>query len=408
MDENRQGPAACAQPPFGHAGGPSEGRAWFARAGGAIFDAGAPVRVAVIGLFLLASLHAAAVARPVLLPLLLALLLSAVLSAPVSRLHRLGAPRPLGAALVVAALLAVLGAGFGSLAEPARQWLERAPSTLERIERKLSTVKHSVEEVRETARKVGEVASVGDAPRAAPKVQVAQQPDTAQRLVSAIPDFTVGAVSTIALLYFLLASGDQFFRSLVWCVPALSHKRRAVRIARKAKSEYARYLATVTRTNVLLGGATALVTFALGMPNPLLWGALAGVLNFVPYLGPLTSLCVIALASIASFDSLGDALAPPAAFLLLTVLEGQILAPMVIGARFTVHPLFVTLATLLGGWSWGVGGTVIAVPALMAVKIACEHIDSMKPLARVLGPGCSQAEPVRVFAAAPAWQRVAR
>jgi len=122
------------------------------------------------------------------------------------------------------------------------------------------------------------------------------------------------------------------------------------------------------------------------MPNPLLWGVLAGLLDFVPYLGPLTSLTVIALVALASFDTLSQALMPPVAFLLLTVIEGQILVPMVIGARFTLHPLLVVLAALVGGWAWGMGGTAIAVPVLMAVKIVSDHLAPMRPLARVLSP----------------------
>jgi predicted PurR-regulated permease PerM len=122
------------------------------------------------------------------------------------------------------------------------------------------------------------------------------------------------------------------------------------------------------------------------MPNPMLWGVLAGLLNFVPYLGPLTSVSVIALAALASFEAIGDALMPPAAFVVLALIEGQILAPILIGARFTLRPLVVVLATLVGGWAWGIGGTLVAVPVLMAVRIACDQVDAMRPLSRVLGP----------------------
>ena len=352
----------------------------------AVGSGGTGVHVAVVGLFLLAVLHAIAVARPVLLPLLIALLLTTVLAPPVARLHRIGVPRQAAAALVVAGLLAVLVAGFASLREPASDWLQRAPSTLEQIERKLSAFKHSVEDVRQTARKVGDVASVGDEPQAASGVELHVRPDPAQRLLSALPGIGLGAASTVVLLYFLLAGGDQFFRALVWCVPAFADKRRAVRIARTAETELARYLATVTHHNLMLGGATAVAMLLLGMPNPMLWGVLAGLLNFVPYLGPLTSVSVIALAALASFEAIGDALMPPAAFVVLTLVEGQILAPILIGARFTIRPLVVVLATLVGGWAWGIGGTLIAVPVLMAVRIACDHVDAMRPLSWVLGP----------------------
>lgn len=366
---------------------------------------GQVVRFATVGLFGIVAVYAIGEAQPVLFPLLLAILLAILLSGTVSRLERFGAPRALAAALVVAGLLAVSAGGVAILTEPAKAWLQRAPTTIAQLERKLRGFKHSVEDIRQTAKKVGEVASVSDDGKNAQKVEVSAQPAFPDRVMAAIPGVAIGAASTLALLYLLLASGDHFFRKVVRCMGSFSDKRKVVRIARTAQTEFAGYLATITRINVSLAIATTLAMYLLGMPNPYLWGVLAGVLNFVPYIGPAVSLVVIAIASLISFDQIGAALLPPAVFLLLTIVEGQIIAPMVIGRRFTLHPVLVFVAMLIGGYAWGIGGTVIAVPTLMAIKIVCDHVEALGPVGEFMS---GRHEPVPAFARVAATVRARR
>src|SRR5690606_35540733 len=126
--------------------------------------------------------------------------------------------------------------------------------------------------------------------------------------------------------------------------------------------------------NAGLGVATGLAMAALGVPNPALWGVLAAINNFVPYLGSLATAIVLAIVAAVTFESLGAIVAPPLVFLALTTIEGQFLTPMLLGRRLTLNPVVIFLALLVWGWLWGIPGVLMAVPLLAALKILCDHV----------------------------------
>jgi predicted PurR-regulated permease PerM len=189
---------------------------------------------------------------------------------------------------------------------------------------------------------------------------------------------------TTILLYFMLASGDLVLRKTVRVLPRLQDKKRAVDIFRQAERDISTYLVTITLVNITLGAVTAAAMYLLGMPNPVLWGVLAAVLNYVPYLGPLTTFGVIALVSLLTFDQLSEAILPPLVFLGLTSLEGQVLTPLFLGRRLTLNPVAVFLALLIWGWLWGIPGILLAVPLLATFKIFCDNIEPLAPIGEFL------------------------
>jgi predicted PurR-regulated permease PerM len=156
-------------------------------------------------------------------------------------------------------------------------------------------------------------------------------------------------------------------------------------MARQAESDVSRYLVTVTLVNLGLGAFTALAMFALGMPNPMLWGALAALANFIPYLGAMSTTAVLAIVAAVTFDEVSAIVAPPAVFLLLTTFEGQFVTPMLLGRRLTLNPVVIFLALLVWGWLWGVAGVLMAVPLLAAFKIMCDHVPSLAAVGEFLG-----------------------
>ncbi len=204
------------------------------------------------------------------------------------------------------------------------------------------------------------------------------------RLVGQTPELILSALTTIILLYFLLAYDGVFLAKLIKLMPTLSDKKRAVSIAHEIAGQISRYLSTITVINCGLGLAVGTTVGILGLPNPLMWGAMVAVLNFIPYLGALTGIVCMTLGAILSFDSVGYAMLFPASYLLLASLEGNFLTPMVMGRSLTLNPVLVLLSLTFWGWMWGIVGVVLAVPILAAFKIFCSHIEPMQPLAEFI------------------------
>ena len=358
--------------------------------------------IALTVLLVLSIFYTLYFARAILLPVVLAVLLALVLSPLVKALARIRIPEPLGAAAVVLALLFAAGFGVSKLAEPAAQWIERAPATLGELEGKLRKLKKSVEGVSKAAQKVEEMATVDAQPKEKQKVQVAT-PSLAGKLLSGTQTFLASAAATIVLLYFLLAAGDAFLLKTVQLIPTLADKKRAVAMVRTVESDMVRYLSTATCINAGLGAVTAIAMYLLGMPNPVLWGVMVALLNYVPYLGPFVGLIVLTIVAILTFDSLGDAMLVPGVFSVLVILEGQILTPFILGRHLTLHPVIVFLAMLLWGWLWGVVGALMAVPILMTFRIACNHAPSLAPVGEFLSGKRHEpdGEPDRVVGHAP-------
>ena len=337
----------------------------------------------LVGTFVLLAIGTLHFARPLLLPLVLAVLFNLLLSPAVRALRRIGLPLPLGAAVVLLGLLAALGVTAWQLAEPAAEWMERAPGSLQQMQGKIRPLKRSVEQVQKATEQVEQATQVA-ATRPVREVRVKGQSLLQQLMVHA-QEVAVGAFMTLVLLYFLLASDDFFLRKVVRLSPRLRDKIRAVEIGRTIEQAIGRYYLTYSLINVGVGTVVAAVMYALGMPNPILWGLMVAVLNFVPYLGAVTSLAVIAVVSLLTFDTLQEAIWPPLAYLIIDAIQGNVVQTLAFGRSLSLNPVAILVALLFWGWLWGAPGVLLAVPILVAVKVACAHIESLKPIAEFLG-----------------------
>jgi predicted PurR-regulated permease PerM len=340
---------------------------------------------ALAGLFVLAAFYTLYFARPFFLPLVLALLLNLLLSPLVAAMGRLRVPQSLAAGLVVLALLGGVAGSAYLLVEPAGEWMDRAPTSLARVESKLRRLMEPVERVNRATQEVEKLTEVdgGGRPRQQ-QVQVEEE-SLSGALLRRTTEATAGLAVVLVLLYFLLASGDLFLRKLIRVLPTLEDKKRAVDIARQLQRDLSRYLATVTLINLGLGVAVGVAMYLLGLPNPMLWGVMATVLNFVPYLGAIVGILVIGLVSALTFDGVGPILLPPLVYFLLTATEGYFVTPLILGRRLTLNPVMILLSLLLWGWLWGIAGAVLAVPMLAVIKILCDHIEPLHPLGEFLG-----------------------
>src|SRR5688572_23889655 len=204
-------------------------------------------------------------------------------------------------------------------------------------------------------------------------------------VLSRTGSFLGSAVVMVVLLYFLLASGDLFLRKLIHVLPRFGDKKRAIEIARQTEHHISTYLSTVTLINIALGVVVGVAMHLAGMPNPVLWGVTAGLLNFVPYLGALVTAGVLTLVSILTFDSLGRAMVAPLIFLGINAIEGYLVTPMLLGRRLTLNPVAIFLGLIVWGWIWGIAGALLAVPILATFKIFCDNIEPLSPIGEFLG-----------------------
>jgi predicted PurR-regulated permease PerM len=340
---------------------------------------------ALIGLFVLAAFYTLYFARPFFLPLVLALLLNLLLSPLVAAMGRLRVPQSLAAGLVVLALLGGVAGSAYLLVEPAAEWMDRAPSSLARVESKLRRVMEPMERVNRATQEVEKLTEVDGGGRQRQQQVQVEEESLSGALLRRTTEATAGFAVVLVLLYFLLASGDLFLRKLIRALPTLEDKKRAVDIARQLQRDLSRYLATVTLINLGLGVAVGIAMYLLGLPNPMLWGVMATVLNFVPYLGAIVGILVIGLVSALTFDGVGPILLPPLVYFLLTAAEGYFVTPLILGRRLTLNPVMILLGLVFWGWLWGVVGAVLAVPMLATAKIFCDHIRPLAPVGELLG-----------------------
>ena len=344
------------------------------------------------GLFTLAVFYTMYFAASLLIPIVLALLFNLLL-APIVRTLRsyLRIPEWAGAAIVLLGLAAGLLAGFYGLSAPAARWIDQLPLAVWEIEDKLGTLQEPIEEVRQAARQVEEAAEGATAPPQAsdgepqPVEVVVQSPSLTQTVLSGTAAVTAGLVVAVVLLFFLLASGDTLLRQAVTIAPRLRDKKRVVEIVREMEDDVSYYLLTISLINAGLGVAVGTAMFLLAMPNAILWGVMAAVLNFIPYLGALIGIGTVGLVALLTFDEPAWILLPPLVYFALTTFEAYLVTPSLLARRLTLNPVAVFLALILFTWMWGIPGALLAVPVLATFKICCDHIEALQPVGVMLG-----------------------
>jgi predicted PurR-regulated permease PerM len=335
------------------------------------------------GLFVLAVFYTMYFMRTMLLPLVLALLLSYLLAPLVRALARLRIPPLLGAGIVLVALIGGIGYSVSRLSEPAAGWIEKAPYSLHQLQEKLLPLKKPIEKVAQASGEIDKLTSPEE-PQAKPQTVVVKRSALAEAFFTQGPEFVASAVVMLILLYFLLAYDGVFLTKIIRITPRLGDKKRAVSIMREIEIQISRYLLTITGINICLGIAVGTTVHFLGMRNPIMWGVMVAMLNFVPYLGAVTGIICMTLGAVLSFDSLGHALIIPASYLVIAVLEGNFITPMVLGRSLTLNPVIILIALAFWGWMWGISGMILAVPILATFKIFCDHIEPMAPVAEFM------------------------
>lgn len=337
--------------------------------------------LAVAGLFLLALVAFLRFAEAIVLPVVLAVLFYFLLKPAVMALKRVRIPRPIGAVLILAVVIGAFLTGLSTLQDPAREFLTKAPESVRKLESKAREILRRVEQL--TRAQTGENAGVDNETTPTKGFDLSEKVLSYGTLIYTA-SFLTGFLETIVLLYFLLAAGDRFLETLVGALPGQSGKDEAVAIVNDVQHSISRYLVTVAGINSCVGLIVAAAMLLLGMPNPVLWGVVAAILNFMPYFGPLTVFSVLVLAGLLSFESVGQALLPPGVYACVHAVESNLVTPSILGRRLTLNPLIIFLALMFWTWLWGIAGALLSVPLLMMFKILCDHTPPLAPIGELL------------------------
>ncbi len=355
-------------------------------------------KVAIYGLLSLALLYTLFFAKSLLMPILVALLFSLLLSPMVTLFRRFYIPRTLSAILLLAMIGGPVTILAIELATPAQKWLAQLPQLSTKLTKELDNLSmvispDSVPEVkaRPLPRKEAsfnvfgwfsnhqepiaaeETTAVGNSALSARVMQGGIEKIIS--ILGATPVVIAQFITFIILVLFLLSFGPRLYDSYLEIFPLERNKRRSVVLIGKLQKELSRYIVTVTIINIGLGVVTAGVFWIIGVDDALLWGALVGLLNFAPYVGPFIALIILSLAGVTQYGMELVALLPAAVYFGINMLEAQFITPTVLGRHMRLNPLILILWILIWGWLWGPAGVLLAVPLLVCIKLAAGQLN---------------------------------
>ncbi|HTQ33042.1 MAG TPA: AI-2E family transporter [Stellaceae bacterium] len=334
--------------------------------------------VFLAALFLLAALAACYVAAAIILPVVVAFVLMLVLQPAMRFSQRFYIPRGIAAAFFVLVLFGGLVAIGLVLSGPAASWAQKLPSSIPKLQERLSYLAQPISAVEAILNRAESLTSnIGAHGKPLP-VTLADH-SLSGELLNSTRYLVSGLLEMLLVLFFMLMAGETFLRRLVEILPRFKNKRQAVEISQQIESDIAAYLITITMMNAAVGIVTGLAAYLCGLGDPLLWGTVAFLLNYVPILGPIIGVSIFFLAGLLSIDTLWLACLPAALYLTVHVLEGETITPMLLARRFTINPVLVIISLVFWYWMWGVAGAILATPLLAVTKIICDRIETLKP-----------------------------
>ncbi|SKB55186.1 AI-2E family transporter [Luteibacter sp. 22Crub2.1] len=337
------------------------------------------IRISLTGMILLAVLYTVVLGKSLLVPLVLAAFIGLALNPIVVAAARVRFPRWLAAVIVMVTLNVGLVSAIATLSTPALNWFHEAPTAMRAFAPKIKPMTQQIEAAsRATQNLVG-----GAVTRNAPQAN-AGFAFTAWDIVAGAPKVLASVLTVALLVFFFLVYGDEILRRAVEISPTFAYKRHTVSIVRSIQVEVSSYLLLTAAINVTLGLVTAGMLYLYGVPDPLLWGTVATVANFIPYVGAITTTTVLAVVGVLHFQEVGPALLPAATFAGITAIEGNLLTPMLQGRRSRLSPVAILLWLLIWGWLWGIPGALLAVPMLTCVKLVTAKLRGWEWFAHII------------------------
>ncbi|RLQ89210.1 AI-2E family transporter [Notoacmeibacter ruber] len=341
------------------------------------------IRKLLFGIFLILVAQVIYFAQDIVMPLMLGILVAFTLSPLVRLGRRMGIPEWISALLVMSSFGLVVALVLYTLSGPFTELVNSAPEIKAALSQKLSSVQSHLQSLQRASEEAAEVTGQSGDGGGAEKVVVDGPP-----VFTGLASTVAGSLGQIAIALFLalfiLSIGKLFYEGIVKMAPTLTDKKIAVRILYDVEKEVSRYLLTITVINVCLGCAIGVALWFYGMSTPFLWGAIAALLNFLPYIGAVIGALGIGLTAIAEFPTLATALGAPLIYYALTAVEGNIITPLLLGRRLEMNVVAVFVSVVVWAWMWGFAGALMAVPILVILKVMSDNINSMKSFGNFL------------------------
>ena len=336
---------------------------------------------AIIGIFWIMALAMLTIAQSFFIPVLTAVLLALIFS-PVRRLlGKLKIGATASAFIIFLSLLTALVLSLYFLAGPVQTRLAALPSLLPDAVAKIETLSGVMQPVIQASEQIDDIASNSGT---SPDVVLRER-----RILSAVAETTprvLGQIGfTLALMMFLMSSGDLFYEKLVQIMPTIKDKRRAISLVKSIEERVSTYFITITLINAVLGVCVGLALWALGMPDPILFGIAAFFLNYIPFVGAIIGVSITFLIAVLTFNSLAVAALPGFVYFSLNAIEGQIITPMLVGRRLRLNAVVVFLSVAMGAWMWSFMGMFLAIPVLIVLKALSEDIQALQRVGEFLG-----------------------
>ena len=297
-------------------------------------------------------------------------------------LERIHIPRPIGAILSVLLVSCWRSAARSAYCSPgpAAAWAGKLPDAIPKLRDSLSFLQEPIDAVQRMMKQIpGFTGDFG-----APQGPAVKPSSLVSAVLSGSASVTSGLFTTLLILFYMLVSGETFLRRMVEILPRFKDKRQAVELSQHIERDVSAYLLTVACINAVVGLATGCVMWVCGVANPVLWGAVAFVLNFVPILGAMVGIVIFLMASVVSLGVSWWALLPVGLYFGIHIIEGEFATPMLLARRFTINPVALILALIFWYWMWGVAGAILAVPLLAITKIICDDIRPLRAFGHLL------------------------
>lgn len=316
----------------------------------------------------------------VFLPLVTAAILSIALSPLADQLMRVGLPNTVASALAILFFIALVAAVSALILQPAMALVDDLPSMVSRAGQQVARLRNNLNWLNDINRALARV--VGRPPT---REVVVASPSLVEQLAVATPSVILETLLTLLMSFFMIESRLRLRQHLLFDRTSFGSSLKAARLVRAIQERVGTYLLTVGVINLGMGLITALGAWAMGWNAPIMWGGLAALLNFLPYIGPLTMISALTLTGLATYTTLSMALVAPLAFLALHATESNVITPSILGRRFTVNPVLILLSFSYFTWIWGVLGALLSVPILVTLAATFEHLGSPNLVGFIFG-----------------------
>jgi predicted PurR-regulated permease PerM len=335
----------------------------------------------VRALTLLAILYTLYFSQTLLVPVVVAAFIALFSSPLVRALRLLYVPKPAAALLVIGSLLGGVGYLCGLLVEPASRWLQVLPRLSDKL---ASEVGQSLASI-----KKGVMSGSSGNEDSIEQAVNSTLHSALSMLAETTASFAIQVGAVVVITYFFLVFGEELMRHVVRARKTFTDKKSTVVVFQAIQNDISHYVLVISLINAGLGLITAAAMHKLGVEDPLLWGALATLLNFAPYVGPMLLMIVLTGVGFIEFSSWESVVLVPGVYMVLNFIECQFITPTLLGQRFNMNPLLVVLWMFAWGWLWGAVGMLIAIPLLVCGRILCTHLNLMGRWIGVLDGGYS-------------------